>query len=127
MKKDFDFSEIGKRTPFRTPEGFFERMQAETLKRVAEEKRPKKLFRLKWGISAALAAAAMICGFLFYPSPTTTTTEQVASTEWLAQSTDAVDLYVQGLSDEELEDWIDFSENDIFYELTTENLNNDEN
>lgn len=127
MKKDFDFNEIGKRTPFRTPEGFFERMQAETLKRVAEEKRPKKLFRLKWGISAALAAAAMICGFLFYPSPTTTTTEQVASTEWLAQSTDAVDLYVQGLSDEELEDWIDFSENDIFYELTTENLNNDEN
>lgn len=127
MKKDFDFNEIGKRTPFRTPEGFFERMQAETLKRAAEEKRPKKLFRLKWGISAALAAAAMICGFLFYPSPTTTTTEQVASTEWLAQSTDAVDLYVQGLSDEELEDWIDFSENDIFYELTTENLNNDEN
>ena len=39
MNKDFDFNEIGKRTPFRTPEGFFERMQAETLKRAAEEKR----------------------------------------------------------------------------------------
>ena len=29
MNKEFDFKEIGKRTPFRTPEGFFERMQAE--------------------------------------------------------------------------------------------------
>ena len=24
MKKDFDFDDIGKRTPYRTPEGFFE-------------------------------------------------------------------------------------------------------
>lgn len=126
MEKDFDFKEIGKRIPFRTPEGFFERMQSETLKRVAEEKRRKKLYRLRWGISTALVAAAMICGFIFYPSAPKETTEQVASTEWLAQSTDEVDLYIQGLSDEELEDWIEFSENDIFYELTTENLNNDE-
>lgn len=126
MEKDFDFKEIGKRTPFRTPEGFFERMQAETLKRVAEEKRRKKLYRLKWGISLALATAAMICGFIFYPSAPMKTTEKAVPTEWLAQSTDVVDLYIQGLSDEELEDWIEFSENDIFYELTTENLNEDE-
>lgn len=126
MEKDFDFKEIGKRIPFRTPEGFFERMQAETLKRVAEEKRRKKLYRLRWGISTALVAAAMICGFIFYPSAPKETMEQVVSAEWLAQSTDEVDLYIQGLSDEELEDWIEFSENDIFYELTTENLNNDE-
>ena len=55
MSKDFNFEEIGKRTPFRTPEGFFERMQAETLKRAAEEKRRKKLFRLRVGFSAAMA------------------------------------------------------------------------
>ena len=24
MKKDFDFDDIGKRTPYRTPDGFFE-------------------------------------------------------------------------------------------------------
>ena len=48
MEKEFDFNSIGKRTPFRTPDGFFERMQAETMKRVAEEKRKKKLYRLKW-------------------------------------------------------------------------------
>ena len=67
MEKNFDFETIGKRTPFRTPEGFFERMQAETLKRVAEEKRKKKIYRLKWGISAALAIAAMMCAFVFLP------------------------------------------------------------
>lgn len=51
MNKNFDFNEIGKRTPFRTPEGFFEKMQAETLKRVAEEKQKTKIYRLKWGVS----------------------------------------------------------------------------
>ena len=30
------------------------------------------------------------------------------------------------LSDEELEEWMEFSENDIYYELTTQNLNEDE-
>ena len=43
MEKEFDFNSIGKRTPFRTPEGFFERMQDETMRRVAEEKRKKKI------------------------------------------------------------------------------------
>ena len=66
MEKEFDFNSIGKRTPFRTPDGFFERMQAETMKRVAEEKRQKKLYRLKWGVSVALAIAAMVCGFVFF-------------------------------------------------------------
>jgi len=38
-----------------------------------------------------------------------------------------MDVYLQGLSDEELEEWVEFSENDIYYELTTtENLNEDE-
>jgi hypothetical protein len=51
------------------------------------------------------------------------------TSEWMAQmtdDTDEMDLYLQDLSDEELEEWVEFSENDIFYELTTENLNEDE-
>ena len=51
MKKDFDFDAIGKRMPFRTPEGFFERMQAETLKRAEEERRKRKMFRIRMGVS----------------------------------------------------------------------------
>ena len=27
MKKEFDFDDIGKKTPYRVPEGFFEEMQ----------------------------------------------------------------------------------------------------
>ena len=127
MSKEFDFNEMGKRTPFRTPEGFFERMQAETLMRVAQEKRKRKLLRLKWGVSVALAIAAMLCGFIFLPDTQEKPLGQPVSVEWMAQTTDDVmELYLQSLSDEELENWIEFSENDIFYELTTENLNEDE-
>ena len=129
MEKEFDFNSIGKRTPFRTPDGFFERMQAETMKRVAEEKRKKKLYRLKWGVSVALAIAAMVCGFVFFPSAPTEVEYPTNTSEWMAQMTvgaDEMDLYLQDLSDEELEEWVEFSENDIFYELTTENLNEDE-
>lgn len=129
MNKDFDFNEIGKRTPFRTPEGFFEKMHAETLKRVAEEKQKTKIYRLKWGVSLALATAAMLCGFLFLPSTQSPDTRQPSSTNWVAQTygSDEMDLYVQELTDEELEEWIEFSENDIFYEVTTTNLDEDEN
>ena len=129
MNKEFDFNDVGKRMPLRTPEGFFERMQAETLKRVAEEKRKKKLYRLKVGVSVALAMAAMICGFLFLPVSQPEKTEQATTVDWMAQLSpgeDAMDLYIQNLTDEELEDWMEFSENDIFYELTTQNLNEDE-
>ena len=129
MNKEFDFNEVGKRMPFRTPDGFFERMQAETLKRVAEEKRKKKIYRIKVGISAALAIAAMVCAFVFLPMGQTQVDTPADTSVWIAQLSgdmDPMELYLQGLSDEELEDWIEFSENDIYYELTTENLNDDE-
>ena len=32
MKKDFDFDDIGKKTPYRVPEGFFDEMQREVQK-----------------------------------------------------------------------------------------------
>ena len=123
MEKDFDFNSIGKRTPFRTPEGFFERMQAETMKRVAEEKRKKKLYRLKWGVSVALAIAAMVCGIVFFPSVPTEVVYPTNTNEWVAQmtgDTDAMDLYLRDISDEELEEWVEFSENDIYYELAND-------
>lgn len=129
MEKEFDFNAIGKRTPFRTPEGFFERMQTETLKRVEEEKRIRKIVRFKWGMSMALAVAAMVYGFIFFPATPSEKVELSYENEWLAQmsdETDAMDLYLQGLTDEELEEWIQFSENDIFNELTTQNLIEDE-
>ncbi len=129
MEKEFDFNAIGKRTPFRTPEGFFENVQANILKRAAEEKKRRRLYRLRIGLSVALSVAAMICGIVFFTGTPAEPPMQDSHAEWLAQGTsgaDAFDLYISELTDEELEQWMEFSENDIYYELTTENLNEDE-
>ena len=129
MEKEFDFNAIGKRTPFRTPEGFFENVQANILKRAAEEKKRQRLYRIRVGLSVALSVAAMICGIVFFTGTPVEPPAQDSHAEWLAQGTsdvDAFDLYISGLTDEELEEWMEFSENDIYYELTTENLNEDE-
>ena len=127
MEKDFDFKTIGKRTPFRAPEGFFDEAKAGILKRAEEEQRMRKLSRIRIGISVALAAAAMVCGIVFFPEAPQEMPAQIPSVDWVAHNaTDAVDLYVRDLTDEELQEWIAFSENDIYYELTTENLNENE-
>ena len=128
MEKDFDFNAIGKRTPFRTPEGFFENAKADILHRADEERRRRKRFRLQAGVSIALAVAAMVCGIVFLPEAPKEIPAQMHTTEWVAQNaTDVMDLYVRNLSDEELQEWIEFSENDVlYYDLTTENLNEDE-
>lgn len=42
MKKDFDFDDIGKRTPYRTPDGFFEDVQRKVMERagVKQQRNP---------------------------------------------------------------------------------------
>ena len=123
MNKDFDFNEVGKRMPFRTPEGFFEKMQAETMVRIKAEKRRKKLYRLKIGITAVLSAAAIWCGVMFFfPTQSSDPVQQGIGNEWLANVEAPMELYLQQMSDEELEAWIEFSENDIYYELMNENV-----
>ena len=42
MKKDFDFDDIGKKTPYRVPEGFFDEMQREVQKRTYADKPAKR-------------------------------------------------------------------------------------
>ena len=130
MKKDFDFSEIGKRTPYRTPEGFFETVQANILKRADEEKKRRRLLNIRIGVSVALAVAAMMCGIVFFSNVPKDLPEHGMDAGWVAfrdMGTDAMDAYVRSLTDEELEEWVEFSENDIYYELLIANLNEDEN
>ena len=116
MNKDFDFDGIGKQMPYRIPEGFFERMQEETLHRVEAEKRRKKLYRLKVGIAAVLGAAAVWCGVTFFFQTPSDVDHHTDISEWMAETDcdDPLCIYLQQLSDEELEEWIEFSENDIF-------------
>ena len=113
MEKEFDFKEIGKQMPYRTPEGFFERMQRETLARTVDERRKKRIYKLKVGMAAVLSAAAVWCGIVFFQH--TPAEPDITSTEVLLASTDdPMDMYLQQLTDEELQEWMEFSENDIF-------------
>lgn len=115
MDKDFDFEDIGKYTPYRVPDGFFEDIQRKVMRRIDNARRRKR--RLKVMISAT-AMAAMLCGLLFVPSmfrgeaPLPTYAKVLAS-----DPTEAMDKWIKSLSDEELEELVGFSENDIFLKI----------
>ena len=46
MKKDFDFDDIGKRTPYRTPDGFFEDVQRKVMERAGVKQQRKSHMKL---------------------------------------------------------------------------------
>ena len=79
MNKEFDFDDIGKKTPYRTPE--------------------------------------ILAGVLFVPSYLQTRDVPAGTSDMLAvdrSSSDPADKWIHELSDEELEELVDFSDNDIF-------------
>lgn len=117
MEKDFDFDSIGKRTPYRTPEGFFEESRQQIMERAFGAQRRKRHLRLL--IAATIAAAAVLAGILFAPSfPLGERAENDFSdrlaVETNVTASDPVDQWIKELSDEELEELVRFSENDIF-------------
>ena len=115
MKKDFDFDDIGKRTPYCTPDGFFEDMQRRVMERAGVKQRRKS--HLKLIVSAVVTMAAIVAGFLFVPSLRQINDVKSPSSILAvdrSNGTDAVDKWIKELSDEELEELVSFSENDIF-------------
>lgn len=117
MEKDFDFNKVGKQMPYRIPDRFFERMQEETLRRVEAEQRKKKIYRLKVGFATLLSAAAIWCGVLFFIHPSSSNQENSLNIAELMAETDCDDpfcVYLHQLTDEELEEWIAFNDNDVF-------------
>jgi hypothetical protein len=68
MIKDFDFEKIGKKTPYFTPEGFFDDMQNKIL--CTAEKNIRRRKRMKITVLTMLAAAAIIAGMVFIPMNT---------------------------------------------------------
>ncbi|WP_301068985.1 hypothetical protein [uncultured Bacteroides sp.] len=66
MKKEFDFDDIGKRTPYRVPEGFFEDMQQKVRQHTYGSKPAVRRFRMV--IAASMAVAAVLASLLFMPS-----------------------------------------------------------
>ena len=115
MNKEFDFDDIGKKTPYRTPDNFFEDMQQKVMERTCGGQRRKH--RLQIMFSTAIAAAAILAGVLFVPFYLRTEDAPAGTSDMLAierSSSDPVDKWINELSDEELEELVDFSENDIF-------------
>ena len=112
MKKDFDFDDIGKRTPYRTPDGFFEDVQRKVMERAGVKQQRKSHTKLI--ISTVITIAAVWVGLLFVPSLRQADEVTTSSSKVLANGTESVDKWIKELSDEELEELVSFSENDIF-------------
>lgn len=116
MEKDFDFDNIGKRTPYIAPDGFFEDMQRKILERAGVKQQRKS--QIRWGVSAVVAMAAMLVGFIFVTFFYQADEIKPSSSNVLAversNSADTEDKWIKELSDEELEELVSFSENDIF-------------
>lgn len=118
MKKDFDFDDIGKQTPYRTPDGFFENMQRKVMEStdVKQQRKP----HLKLIVSAVLAMAAALAGLLFVPSlrqmdaTMSPSASDVLAIEKNHVVTDPAENWIKELSDEELEELVHFTENDVF-------------
>ncbi|WP_195552871.1 hypothetical protein [Bacteroides eggerthii] len=116
MKKDFDFDDIGKKTPYRVPEGFFEEMQREVQKRTYADKPASR--RLWIAVPTSIAVAAALIGFLFMPSHFRQNDTGEADLQRLDtenyMAAISVDKWIREMSDEELEELVSFSENDMF-------------
>ena len=101
MTNHTDFDEIGKKTPYRIPEGFFDEMQHEVL---LQADRPQQRRPLIKYISYSLAGiAAAVAAFVFIPRTDTETENDNTAISWIEQ-----------VSDEDLNAMADMSEYDIF-------------
>ena len=116
MNREFDFDDIGKRMPYKTPESFFEDNRRRILKHTCGEERRVKN-RLHIIIPTVLAVAALLAGLLFMPlepaRPTASPT-LVLMAETESANSDAMDHFIENLSDEELQELAELSETDIF-------------
>lgn len=119
MNKEFDFDDIGKRTPYGTPETFFEDNRREILKHTCGEECHKRN-RFRVIVPAILVVAALLAGILFMPlSHEKSDIPDVPSTFILMAGTESgnsevMDHFIESLSDEELQELAELSETDIF-------------
>lgn len=70
MEKDFDFNRIGKRMPYRTPEGFLDEMEANIWKEVQgglPQTYKRKTYRLRIFATSLAVAASIALLLVFSP------------------------------------------------------------
>ena len=106
MGKDFDFDQIGKRMPYRKPEGFLDEMEADIWEKVQgglSQTQRHRTYRL--GILAASLAAAASIALVLVFSPAIRKEQDGFS---------KVERAFAGLSQEDQEYMIEVYRNDIF-------------
>jgi hypothetical protein len=67
MKEETEFQEIGKNTPYKVPDGFFEKISEKTLRKAKqrEQNRRKMLITLRtFAVAASLSAIALLAYFM---------------------------------------------------------------
>ena len=102
MKKDFDFDDIGKRTPYRTPDGFFEDVQRKVMERTGVKQQRKS--HMKLIVSTVIALAAMLTGLLFVPSLHQTDETNHLRMYWLPTGA-MVQMRTNGLRNYRMRSW----------------------
>ncbi len=145
MNKDFDFKNIGKETPYSTPEGFFDQITQQTLNEA--KRREQRIFSIRkryWFAAASLTGVAALIVFglftnldkslfnknintdtLFSMSvvtqPLSAKTDSAVSTE-SGVTKDAfkgdkneIDKLLSTMSDDEIKLLADMSSNDVFF------------
>ena len=104
MEKEFE--NIGKKMPYTVPDGYFDAMHE---KLAAIPGRQRRNLVIRWvSAAAAIVLVASVAFFTLRPRP-----QETLLSDIMLQ-------YEQSLSDEELDSWVEFSENDVFLDLMDE-------
>ena len=109
----FDFSKVGKRTPYRTPDGYFELseqlVKARSHRPVVHRTALHRTLNWSFAIAAAIALVIGIFGILRTTLPTTVPTDLPLYSQTISAEEP---LYSQ--TDDASDDWSDFADADIF-------------
>ena len=100
------FTQVGKRTPFRTPEGFFEQQERTLKKAIRNQQQVVRPLRRKWWYAAAASALLLIA---VYP---VIQLVKSSSDQTITSISDSTPIYSQTSSVSD--DWSDFADADIF-------------
>ena len=96
---EFDFSSVGKRMPYRTPDGFFEQSAADL--RNAVQMRKHSSHRRRWyAVAASVSLLLAVSASIFY---------------YRMEEQNAVSVYCQ-TDAEQNNEWSSFAEADLFLE-----------
>lgn len=112
MKKKIKLNDISKESPFKVPEGYFEKMQVEILSRIESEKaisKPSLQWR-KWAIAAA-ASLAVFFGVYF---------------SQFYQKTDQTEIEIANVTDQQMIQYLENENIDLADLTENANLNQTE-